>query len=76
VTEQVSPDKWDRVLTFQQSKVSLAILAVTFVVVVAFHNSAWTIPIKILVLAVAFAYWLAVAVKSVRAFRAGYKPDA
>jgi hypothetical protein len=36
-------------------------------------NSAWTIPLKVVVLVMAASYWIAVGVKSVQGFKAGYR---
>ncbi|HEX2893646.1 MAG TPA: hypothetical protein VHO29_06545 [Marmoricola sp.] len=67
------PDRWDRLLAFHRSRTSLVLLCLVLVFVAFSDNSAWTIPLKILVLVQVASYGIAVGVKSAQGFKAGYR---
>jgi hypothetical protein len=74
-TDQSSPDRWDRILAFHKSKLSIAVAVVALLFIMALNNSVWTVPIKIALLVLGAAYWAAVGIKSVRGFRAEYRAN-
>lgn len=74
-TDPSSPDRWDRILAFHRSKLSIGVTVVAVLFIVALNNSAWTVPLKIALLVLGVAYWAAVGIKSIRGFRAGYRAN-
>lgn len=68
-----SSDRWDRVLAFHKSRAALVLVGVAAAFVIFWDNSAWTIPLKVVVLVLAASYWIAIGVKSVQGFRSGYR---
>lgn len=66
-------DRWDRVLAFHRSGKSRILFCLLAAFIVFWDNTAWTIPLKVVVLVIAASYWITVGAKSVHGFRAGYR---